>query len=299
MKAIKTSTHKRGRSKQEPSLHSTKQDIRNLDDFEEFLLLALDVEFNSPLREALIYSLENGKRKRAQLILDMCEHLSVPHSPALKLAAAIEMIHAFSLIQDDLPCMDNDLQRRGRATLHVKFGMSTALLTANCLFARAFVLLSAAANDIQCPQVAHQCIEELSYVTGANGMNLGQWYDLHGQTMSKNTLLKSYRLKSGLLFSACLTLPAILAKQKLETIDNLRDIGRHIGTIYQIKDDLEDYSEKSDLTHEHDANMVHAIGRKNTEVLKKELIMTILAKLENLGQIQKIIKTNIYSIVEA
>jgi len=278
------------------ALHA--EDSHDLQTFENFMFSSLGVDASSPLYAPLIYSLEHGKRTRALLTIKICRHYKIPDGSALPLATAIEMVHAFSLIQDDLPCMDNDPQRRNKPSLHIKFDISTALLTANCLFSKAFELLSSAAQTTNSAQITNQCIAELSDITGSSGMSLGQWLDLHASFSAKKELLESYALKSGLLFAACLALPAILAGQNPNTVKKLKEIGRHIGTIYQIKDDLDDYAEKPTLKNTlPDTSILHLLERPKAKALKNEMTKNLLSQLKQLDEIGEIINLNITSII--
>jgi len=206
--------------------------------FEKLLYDLLGISNCSPLYAPLSYSLQGGQRVRAKLCLVVADYFDVLPAESCKLAAAIEMLHSFSLIQDDLPCMDDDSMRRGRLSLHIAFGESTALLVANCLFARSFGLLS----SLQATSLSRtKLIDILSHISGANGMSLGQWYDLEAKTNKLESLIEYHRLKTGLLFGASLQMPAILGGANPKQEAMLKKLGEILGIIYQIHDDISDY----------------------------------------------------------
>ena len=166
------------------------------------------------------------------------------------------MLHAFSLIQDDLPCMDNDSRRRGKPSLHMKFDEHTALLTANSLFAKSFELLAKAAQSN--PLTAVKLIELHSQISGAQGMSLGQWHDLSTRINDLESLIEMYRLKTGVLFGASLKMPAILADAESTPQRQLAELGELFGIIYQIQDDIIDYKKYDVSPRSADLNNIYA-----------------------------------------
>jgi len=254
---------------------------KSVDGFQLLLFDLLDVSDSSPLYAPLRYSLQGGQKVRAGLCLSVAEHFDVLPTESCKLAAAIEMLHAFSLIQDDLPCMDDDSERRGRLSLHKAFGESTALLAANCLFARAFGLLSA----LQVPSLSRtRLINILSYVSGANGMSLGQWYDLEAKTIKLESLIEYHRLKTGLLFGASLQMPAILGGANPKQQAMLKKLGEILGIIYQIHDDISDYGKLNKELN----NICNIPSRKVHSTLEKYRCQA-REYISDLGELGKVI----------
>jgi geranylgeranyl diphosphate synthase, type II len=197
---------------------------------------------NHPLLlEAASYSLlGSGKRLRPLLTLITTESLGGDIEKALVPACAIEMIHTYSLIHDDLPCMDDDDMRRGRPTLHKVYPEGQAVLTGDLLLTFAFELL-ASHTKIE-PKQSLQLITVLSQRAGGLGMILGQSLDLssEGTTLSWPTLEEIHQRKTADLLSACLEFGGICAKASTSVCKTLANIGQNIGLSYQIVDDILD-----------------------------------------------------------
>jgi geranylgeranyl diphosphate synthase type II len=185
------------------------------------------------LHKAARYALfSGGKRLRPLLLLSTAIDLGANFQKALEAACALELIHTYSLIHDDLPAMDDDDERRGKPTLHIAFDEATAILTGDFLLTRAFELL--ACSEHLTDQEKIRFIQLLSKASGSEGLIGGQMMDLfdygHTELMHK--------LKTASLFGCALALAAELAPQK-PSIDMLQ-LGYHIGALFQLLDDLED-----------------------------------------------------------
>jgi geranylgeranyl diphosphate synthase type II len=193
------------------------------------------------LQEAMAYSLEaGGKRLRPILVLLSCEASGGSVEAALPAACAIEMVHTYSLIHDDLPAMDNDDLRRGRPTNHVVFGEALAILAGDGLLTLAFEVL---ARDVSPPEIAAACCADLARAAGMAGMVGGQVADLEaeGRTVSLLDELEGiHRRKTGALLASSLTLGARIARAGNEDLHRLASYGRCLGLAFQITDDLLD-----------------------------------------------------------
>jgi geranylgeranyl diphosphate synthase type II len=197
------------------------------------------------LTEAIRYSLlAPGKRLRPRLVLMAAEACGGDFSPALPAACAVEMIHAYSLVHDDLPAMDDDDIRRGRPTCHKVYGEATAILVGDALLARAFELL---ASEIEPRQVAAQCCAVLARAAGPTALVGGQAADLEMEAANKVSLNGSleeleaiHRRKTGSLIEASLQLGALVAGATATQLKTLSTFGRHLGLAFQITDDLLD-----------------------------------------------------------
>ncbi len=191
------------------------------------------------LLESIRYSLlAPGKRIRPCLALMACEACSGDVKAALPAASALEMVHCYSLIHDDLPAMDDDDLRRGRPTNHIKFGESTAILAGDGLLTLAFETLAKGIDD---PQVAIACVAELASAAGAEGMVGGQQADLEGELteeISLEELEAIHRRKTGRLLTAPLIMGGRIAGASDETLNNLKIYGESVGLALQIGDDL-------------------------------------------------------------
>jgi geranylgeranyl diphosphate synthase type II len=208
--------------------------------------LRRSVEFDdgcpARLQEAIRYSLlAPGKRLRPQLVLLATTACGGETVRALPAAVAVEMVHAYSLVHDDLPAMDNDDLRRGRPSCHNQFDEATAILVGDALLARAFEVL---ASEIEPPAVAARCCAELAQAAGASALVGGQADDLEAQfsALSREQLEAIHRRKTGALFRASLRLGALVAEASPEQIQSLEEFGQHLGLAFQVVDDLLDVS---------------------------------------------------------
>ncbi len=198
--------------------------------------------FTSPLADSMKYSLlAGGKRLRPYLTMEVCKMLCGDEKRAISYATALEMIHTYSLIHDDLPCMDNDTMRRGLPTNHVKFGEATALLAGDSLLTDAFYVLCD--NNLSAEQNC-AAVKLLSKCAGSSGMALGQQIDLscEGKAVPSYILNLLDLKKTGCLFNAACGLGCIAAGvfENTEIFSALRDFSSRIGLAFQITDDVLD-----------------------------------------------------------
>ncbi len=196
------------------------------------------------LYEAMMYSvLGGGKRIRGVLMLECAKICGLSQKQILPFACAIEMIHASTLIHDDLPCMDDDDYRRGKPSCHKQYGEDIALLAGDALYAYAInhILRKTDANDF-CGSVT-DAISTLLSLAGADGVFAGQILDKkYEQAVCKpDELLHLHSLKTGALFSACARIPLILSRADNTTERALRVYMNKLGLAFQIKDDLLDF----------------------------------------------------------
>ena len=198
------------------------------------------------LAAAIHYALlAPGKRLRPLLVLLAAEACGGAVDDALPAACAVEMIHAYSLVHDDLPAMDDDDLRRGRPTCHKAHGEAVAILVGDALLARAFELL---ATEIEPPQRAATCCAVLARAAGATALVGGQAADLAGDLAPRSLgeLEAIHRRKTGALIVASLELGGIVAGAATKQLAALGQYGRHVGLAFQITDDLLDVSGSQD-----------------------------------------------------
>ncbi|MBI2820669.1 MAG: polyprenyl synthetase family protein [Acidobacteria bacterium] len=204
------------------------------------LLPPLD-QYPEPIHEAMRYSIfVGGKRVRPLLLLETGEALGGPEEPLLEAAAAVEMVHTYSLIHDDLPAMDNDNFRRGMPTSHVKFGEAVAILAGDALLTLAFQVLAQLRVN---PSLAVRCAQILSSAIGSvGGMIAGQVMDMKyaGSRLSQERLELLHRAKTGALIRACVLLGAVLGGSDRESAETLARFGDRLGLAFQIVDDVLD-----------------------------------------------------------
>jgi geranylgeranyl diphosphate synthase type II len=192
------------------------------------------------LAEAIRHSLlAPGKRLRPMLVLMACEACGYDHRAALPAACAVEMIHTYSLIHDDLPAMDDDDMRRGQPSCHAKYGEATAILAGDALLAQAFEVV---ATGIEPPEVAARCCGELAQAAGAGQLVGGQQDDLAAQFGEPNLeqLERIHRRKTGAMINVSLRLGGLVANASDEQLAALDAYGGRLGLAFQIVDDLLD-----------------------------------------------------------
>jgi len=195
-------------------------------------------EYPHSIHEALHYSLKGGKRIRPILALAACETVGGQAKEALPAACGIELIHTFSLVHDDLPCMDNDDLRRGQPTVHKKFGEAVALLAGDALLNIGFELLLKEGTPTRRVQV----VQELSRAIGTRGMIGGQVaeLELNGKDLDLPKLEYVHTHKTGALIAASLKVGALLGGGRLKEVEELFKFGEYVGFTFQIVDDIID-----------------------------------------------------------
>lgn len=201
------------------------------------------------LGESMRYAvLDGGKRLRPLLVLGACEAVGGHAPAALRGACAVELIHAYSLVHDDMPCMDNDVLRRGKPTVHVQFGEALALLAGDALQALAFELLTPGDGSVPPAMQADLC-RLLAGAAGGNGMAGGQAIDLAsvGRSLSEPELRGMHKLKTGRLLQASVMMGAACARTPLPPTAHaaLAEYGEAIGLAFQVVDDILDVTADS------------------------------------------------------
>ena len=189
-----------------------------------------------------------GKKIRSKILLDIGVMFKIKYKTLIVIGAAVECIHAYSLIHDDLPCMDNDKLRRGKPSTHIKFGESTAVLAGNSLLTMAFEILTSSNLKIN-EKTKVDLVRKLSQSSGHLGIAGGQYLDLsfEKKKISKNEIINMEIKKTGKLFSFCCAVPAIIKKKNNKNIKFFENIGANIGLLFQISDDLIDFKGSSKI----------------------------------------------------
>ncbi|MCL2566677.1 MAG: polyprenyl synthetase family protein [Alphaproteobacteria bacterium] len=239
------------------------------------------------LQAAMRYAtIGGGKKLRPYLIYTISQKLNVAEETALYVGACIEMLHAYTLIHDDLPSMDNDDTRRGKPSVHIKFNEFTAILAGDALQTEAFYLLSSDNFKID-PQIKLKIIKQTAETMGAGNLISGQMFDLEfAKNISADmaTIKQIHALKTAKLISLCTAIPAILANKDNEFINKLSVYGENLGLIYQIVDDIKD-SNKNEET-----NVVNILGREEAinKIRKLDSSCRHILKDLNLSEISSI-----------
>ena len=216
---------------------------------EKALMGWVDAAAPAELGQAMRYAvLDGGKRLRPLLVLAAAEAVGAPASDAaLRAACAIELIHAYSLVHDDMPCMDNDVLRRGKPTVHVQFGEAQALLAGDALQSLAFELLTPPDRSMSVDTQA-RCVGLLARASGYWGMAGGQAIDLAsvGHKLSEDQLRQMHRLKTGALLLCSVELGAACGAAVPETAQQaLTRFGQAMGLAFQVVDDILDVTADS------------------------------------------------------
>ena len=218
-------------------------------DTNSFLKKFIKKQKRTELVAAMKYSLfPGGKKVRSKILLDIGSLFKIDYKKLIIIGAAVECIHAYSLIHDDLPCMDNDKLRRGKPSTHIKFGESTAVLAGNSLLTMAFEILTSSSLKIN-EKTKVDLVQKLSQSSGHLGIAGGQYLDLsfERKKISKNKIIDMEIKKTGKLFSFCCAVPAIIKKKNNKDIKIFENIGANIGLLFQIADDLIDFKGSSKI----------------------------------------------------
>ena len=258
-----------------------------------FLKKFLNKQNNSKLLPAMKYGLfPGGKKIRSKILIDIGSLLAIDYKTLIAIGAAVECIHAYSLIHDDLPCMDNDKIRRGKPSAHIKFGESTAVLAGNSLLTMAFEILSSPTLKIS-ERIKINLIKKLSECSGHLGIAGGQYLDLsyEKKKISKNKIIEMEKKKTGKLFSFCCATPAIIKNKSNKEIKFFENIGLNIGLLFQIADDLIDFRgdpKKAGKKTGKDqkkgkATLISLLGHRNAIKYCDRIIMNINKNLKKYG----------------
>ena len=239
---------------------------------------------------AMKYGLfSGGKKIRSKILVDIGSLFNLDYKSLIIIGAAVECIHAYSLIHDDLPCMDDDSIRRGKPSSHIKFGEATAVLAGNSLLTMAFEILSHSYLNFD-EKIKVNLINKISESAGHLGIAGGQYLDLNFEhkKVSEREIVEMEIKKTGKLFSFCCVAPLIVKKKNKKDIRKFEDIGSDIGLLFQVADDLIDY--KGSLMFagkktgkdkkKGKATLISLLGYKNTIKYAKKLIFKINNKLK-------------------
>ena len=196
-------------------------------------------ELITPMQYGLF---SGGKKIRSKILIDIGSLFKINYKSLIIIGSAVECIHSYSLIHDDLPCMDNDSIRRSKPSTHIKFGESTAVLAGNSLLTMAFEILSHKDLNIS-EKIKNKLINKISESSGHLGIAGGQYLDLsyEHKKVSKKRVIEMEIKKTGKLFSFCCVAPLIIRKKSKKEINKFENLGADIGLLFQVADDLIDH----------------------------------------------------------
>ena len=247
----------------------------------------------SYLAEPMKYSVfSGGKRFRSAIIVNTGKIFNIDYNKLIAIAAAVECVHSYSLIHDDLPAMDNDDTRRGIPATHKKFNEFTAILAGNSLLTLAFEILSSKKLNLS-PKIKNELIETLAIYSGFSGLAGGQYFDLtfENKKISKKKIIHIQNNKTGKLFAFCCECAGIIKGHNSKKRKILKKIGLDIGLLFQITDDLIDFTADNKIVDKSIKNykkkgkptLVNLLGYKKTLNFANNLKKKINKKIKNYG----------------
>jgi len=233
-----------------------------------------------------------GKRFRSAIIVNVGKIFNIDYKKLIIVGAAIECVHSYSLIHDDLPAMDNDDLRRGKLATHKKFNEFTAILAGNSLLTLAFEILSSKNLKLS-SKVKNELITSLAIYSGFSGLAGGQYFDLtfENKKISKKKIINIQNNKTGKLFAFCCECAGIIKEQNFKKRKILKKIGLDIGLLFQITDDLIDFKGNSKIVgkptkmdkNKGKPTLVNLLGYKKTLNFANNLKNKINKKIQNYG----------------
>ena len=261
---------------------------------DKYLLNFLKKQKKSILVPPMKYGvISGGKKIRSTIIFDTGKLFNIKKRKLISICAAVECIHSYSLIHDDLPCMDNDIMRRGKPTTHKKYGEATAVLAGNSLLTLAFEIISTEINLLTFKQKI-EIIKLLSNCAGHTGIAGGQELDLKFENKKKkfSQIIDMQRKKTGKLFNFCLQSVTIVGNKSNNEKKNFGKLGEEIGLLFQIADDFLDIKGSSKLVGKQikkdkkkgKSTIINLVGDKNALSYADKLKKKILLKLKKHGK---------------
>ena len=250
------------------------------------------IKFPKTISEGMAYSVLNGgKRLRPILLLASLEAMGINFELGIKSAIAIELIHSYSLVHDDLPALDNDTYRRGKLTTHKKFGEAEAILIGDALLTHAFYILSEKNKKILKDRQIVDIVSEVAFNSGVNGMVSGQMIDIESENKEIDvaTLEYIHKNKTGKLINLPVKIACIIAEIDRKTEQHFLEYANLIGLAFQIKDDILDVESSFEELgktvgkdiYENKSTYVSKFGVEKSKEILKESVQNAINILEN------------------
>ena len=266
----------------------------NAKKIDNFLKRYFKKQKKSRLIKSMKYgTLSGGKKIRSSVILNTGRLFNLNPKKLINICGAVESIHSYSLIHDDLPCMDNDKIRRGKPSTHIKFGESTAVLAGNSLLTLAFEMI-ADSNYLIDNKLKIELIRKLAICSGHTGIAGGQELDLSYENKKRNfnQIIDMQRNKTGKLFNFCCFSVGVVAKRNVKEKKFLSKLGEEIGLLFQLADDFIDVKGSKKLAgkpikkdkKKGKSTLISLIGYKNAQIFANNLRKKILRKLSKHGK---------------
>ena len=282
--------------------------IKNAKKIDKFLINFLKKQKSSLLVKPMKYGvISGGKKIRSTIIFDTGKIFDIKENELINICAAVECIHSYSLIHDDLPCMDNDSVRRGKPSTHIKFGEASAVLAGSSLLTLAFEIISDNKYLIK-PKIKNEIIKSLACCSGHTGIAGGQELDLKFENKKKriNQIIDMQKKKTGKLFNFCLYAVGAVANKNDKEKFFLKNLGEEIGLLFQLADDFLDTKGSSKLLgklvkkddKKGKSTLLNLMGEKKAYLYANNLKKKILRKLEKHGKKAKELTSTIKFILE-
>ena len=267
---------------------------KNARKIDKFLIKYLKIQNQSPLTKPMKYGIiSGGKKIRSTIIFDTGKIFNINEKKLINICAAVECIHSYSLIHDDLPCMDNDIIRRGKPSTHIKFGEASAVLAGSSLLTLAFEIIADKKYIIN-SKYKNEIIKSLANCSGHTGIAGGQELDLKFENKNKkiNNILDMQKKKTGKLFNFCLHAVGIIANKTNKEKKSLSYLGEEIGLLFQLADDFLDIKSSKELmgksvkkdNKKGKSTLLNLIGEKKAYLYALNLKKKILHKLKKHGK---------------
>ena len=268
--------------------------IRNAKRIDKFLINYLKKQDRSLLINPMKYGIiSGGKKIRSAVILSAGKIFNLNQKKLINICASVECIHSYSLIHDDLPCMDDDSIRRGKPSTHIKFGEASAVLAGNSLLTLAFEMIADKNYRINSKSKS-EIIKSLAFCSGHTGIAGGQELDLKFENKKKSLsqIISMQKKKTGKLFSFCLYAVGVLAKKSNKEKKFLSTLGEEIGLLFQLADDFLDIKGQKNLVgkptkKDHKkgkSTLINLMGYKKANIYANNLKKKILLKLKKHGK---------------
>ena len=268
--------------------------IRNAKRIDKFLINYLKKQDRSLLINPMKYGIiSGGKKIRSAVILSAGKIFNLNQKKLINICASVECIHSYSLIHDDLPCMDDDSIRRGKPSTHIKFGEASAVLAGNSLLTLAFEMIADKNYRINSKSKS-EIIKSLAFCSGHTGIAGGQELDLKFENKKKSLsqIISMQKKKTGKLFSFCLYAVGVLAKKSNKEKKFLSTLGEEIGLLFQLADDFLDIKGQKNLVgkptkKDHKkgkSTLINLMGYKKSNIYANNLKKKILLKLKKHGK---------------
>ena len=281
---------------------------KNAKKIDNFLFNFLKKQKKSLLLKPMKYGvISGGKKIRSTLIFDTGKIFGIKESKLLNICAAVECIHSYSLIHDDLPCMDNDSMRRGKPSTHIKFGEASAVLAGSSLLTLAFEII-ADKKLLLNPKKKNEIISHLASCSGHTGIAGGQELDLKFEKKKKkiSQIIDMQKKKTGKLFNFCLYAVGVIANNATKEKKYLGNLGEEIGLLFQLADDFLDKKGSKHLlgkpvkkdNKKGKSTLLNLMGEKKAYLYANNLKKKILRKLKKHGKKAKELTRTIEFILE-